>query len=190
MVYGLLRGAVSLFAASILMDSLTITALALQLGAILAAMLISEQPGRPWSGAPPWCSLSSRGALLLMAGWATGGQSSSVNPVTLTYIVGICVTVSVSLYLAIFPFHIWLPPAYRGATIVGVMLMVVVSTATLAQLSTSWIPTSGPGGAAFSAWCWCSRAWPMPSGGAWVRSCSVRCGGCWPTPPWLIWASC
>lgn len=149
MVYGLLLGAVSLFAASILMDSLTITALALQLGAILAAMLISEQPGAAMVGVRTLVLFVIAGALLLMAGWATGGQSSSVNPVTLTYIVGICVTVSVSLYLAIFPFHIWLPPAYRGATIVGVMLMVVVSTATLAQLSSILDTNLWPGGRSF-----------------------------------------
>ena len=148
--YGLALGALGLFAGSILMDSITVTALALQLGAILAAMLVSaEQPRAAMVGARTMVLFVIAGALLLMAGWATGGQGSSVDPVTLTYIMGISVTVSVALYLGIVPFHIWLAAAYRGASLVAVMLMVALSTATLAQLSSILDTNLWPGGRSF-----------------------------------------
>jgi formate hydrogenlyase subunit 3/multisubunit Na+/H+ antiporter MnhD subunit len=143
-------GAVALFAVSILVDSITITALTLQLGAILLSMLIPiTQPGAAMAGMRTMVLFVLAGSLLVLASWATGGQGGPVDSVTLTYIIGISVTAGISILMAVFPFHIWLAPAQRGSPLVAVTLSVALSLAALAQLDAILETNLWPGGRSF-----------------------------------------
>lgn len=143
LAYPLTLGAMALFAAATMIRNLAISALLLEMGAIVAVMLIpAKRAGTAMTGMRALVLLALAGPLLLLAAWAI--ESRAVDPANalLVRIGGLSLIVALGIGLAVVPFHAWLPPVFRDGSPLAIVLLSVVLNITLVLLLRSVMQTS------------------------------------------------
>jgi multicomponent K+:H+ antiporter subunit A len=143
LAYPLTLGAMALFAAATMIRNLAISGLLLEMGAMVAVMLIpAKRPGTAMTGMRALVLLALAGPLLLLAAWAM--ESRAVDPANalLVRIGGLSLIVALGIGLAVVPFHVWLPPIFRDGSPLAVVVLSVVLNVTLVLLLRSVTQTS------------------------------------------------
>jgi formate hydrogenlyase subunit 3/multisubunit Na+/H+ antiporter MnhD subunit len=150
-IYALMLGALGFFAAAMMVRNLAISALLLELGAILAVMLIpAENPRAPLTSMYALIQFALAGPLLLLAAWALEGQATVGDAGTRSYIGGAAYVLGLAMILATIPFHLWVPPAFRqGSPLAAIVLTVALQTTVLGRLAEMLQMANWPGGQVF-----------------------------------------
>ena len=127
LTYSLALGCVALFSAAIMMQSLVVGILLLELGVILATMVLpSKQARSATSAARTLVLVVVVSALLLVASWALEARAARPDDMALARLALTTLTVGAMISLGIGPFAIWLAPIYRdGHPLAAVLLGVV-----------------------------------------------------------------
>ena len=148
LAHPLTLGAVSLFVAATMVENMTLAGLFLEVGMIVAIMLIpSHRAGTAMTGMRTLILLVLSSSLLLLAAWTI--QSRAVNPddVLLTWVGGIALIIGFGIALAIVPLHVWLPQVFQhGSPLAAVMFGVVLGTTVLLRLDNMLRASMWPGG--------------------------------------------
>ncbi len=136
LAYALTLGAVGFWVAATVMRNMSIGTLLLEVGMIIAVMLIpSEQKGAAITGMRTLTLFVLAGPLLLLASWAA--ESALGNPQNLLFprIASVALAIGYSISLGIVPFHVWQPSVFRyGSSLAAIMLSAVLSTVLVLRL--------------------------------------------------------
>lgn len=151
--YPLTLAAIGLLAAATLMRNTTITAGLLVIGIIVAVLLVpSQRPGAAMTGMRVLTLMALSAPMLLLAAWAGEQLASTPGDLLVARIGGLAVAIGFGLCLGVVPFHVWLPPVFRHASPLAiVMLSVVVNLIVLLYLGSMLQVTMWPGQQAFYA---------------------------------------
>lgn len=151
--YPLTLASVGLLAAATLVRNTTIAGVLLEIGIILAVLLVpSQRPGAAMTGMRLLILMALSGPMLLLASWA--GEHLTANPgdLIVARIGGLAVAIGFGLSLGVVPFHVWVPPLFRHAGPLAIaMLSVVANLAMLLYLGSMLQVTMWPGQQTFYA---------------------------------------
>ncbi|NLG49738.1 MAG: hypothetical protein GX552_06475 [Chloroflexi bacterium] len=148
LAYALTLGAVGFWLAAIMVRNMTISALLLEAGAIIAVMLVpSRRDGAAITGIRTLVLFVLAGPLILLAAWATENALGNTQDVLFTQIASAALAIGYGIALGVVPFHIWHPPVFRyGSTLSAVMLSAVFSTTLILRLVSTLNNFMWPGG--------------------------------------------
>jgi formate hydrogenlyase subunit 3/multisubunit Na+/H+ antiporter MnhD subunit len=150
-IYALALGAIGFVVAAMMVRNLAISALLLEISAILAVMLIpADNPRAPITSMYALIQFILAGMLFLVAAWALEGQAAPGDANTRNYLGGAAYVLGLAMALAVVPFHLWIPPAFRqGNPLAAIVLTVALQTAMLSRLSDMVLMANWPGGQEF-----------------------------------------
>jgi len=151
--YPLTLAAMGLLAAATLVRNTTIAGALLEIGIIIAVLLVpSQRPGAAMTGMRVLTLMALSAPMLLLASWAGEHLTGNPGDMLVARIGGLAVALGFGLSLGVVPFHIWLPPVFRHASPLAIaMLSVVANLAMLLYLGSMLQVTMWPGQQAFYA---------------------------------------
>jgi len=151
--YTLVLAAMVLLSAATMMRNLAIGALLLQIGVILAAMLIpSSQPRSSMAGMRALTLLMLVGPCFLVASWALESQAADPGNTLFTNLGSILLAIGFTAVLPTMPFHIWMPPVFKYSTPLAVVACaVILNIVAMLRIYNLLFVTSLPGGQEYLA---------------------------------------
>ncbi len=128
----------ALFAASLIVQNVTLATLCFLGAGVLAVMLIpGELEGSAITGMRTLVILTLAAPLLLLAAWAMDSRAVGIDAATFSRLSVVMLALGSGVVLAVVPMNAWLPAVFRkGPALSAVLLSVVLSTAALLQLDT------------------------------------------------------
>ena len=148
LAYTLTLGAIGFWIAATMVRNMTIGALLLEAGAIVAVMLVpSRREGSAIMGIRTLVLFVLAGPLLLLAAWATENALGNAQNDLYPQIASVALAIGYGVALGVVPFHIWHPPVFRyGSSLAAVMLSAVLSTTLILRLVNTMNNFMWPGG--------------------------------------------
>lgn len=147
MAYPLTLAAMGLLMAATLVRNTAIAAALLEIGVIIAVLLVpSQRPGAAMTGMRVLTLVALTTPVLLLASWAGEQLTSSPGDLFVARVGGLAVAIGFGLSLGVVPFHVWVPPVFRHAGPLAIaMLSVVANLAALFYLGSMLQVTMWPG---------------------------------------------
>jgi len=151
--YPLTLAAMGVLVAATLVRNTTIAAALLGAGTLLAVLMVpSPQPGTAMTAMRVLVVVAMTTPTLLLASWAGEHLTGSPGDLTVARIGGLAMATGFGLGLGIVPFHVWLPPVFRRASpLAVVMISVVANLVMLLYLASMLQVTMWPGQQEFYA---------------------------------------
>jgi formate hydrogenlyase subunit 3/multisubunit Na+/H+ antiporter MnhD subunit len=151
--YPLTLAAMGLLAAATLMRNTTIAGVLLEIGVLIGVLLVpSLRPGAAMTGMRVLTVVAIAAPMLLLAAWAGEYLAGNPGDMVVSRIGGLAVVIGFGLALGVVPFHVWLPPVFRRANPLAiVMLSVVANWGILLYLGSMLQVSMWPGQQAFYA---------------------------------------